>query len=285
MIATAGRRIARERVAVAQRQATGVPARAAIGATVALMLVFVAAPLGEIMYQALQTGVGPALATFADPQTRAAIVLTIGAALIAVTCNAGFGLIAAWTVTKYRFPGKALLQALIDIPLTVSPVVAGLALLLTFGTRSPLGAWFAQHGFPIAFAPPGIVIATIFVTFPYVARELIALMSEQGRELEETAIALGASAWQAFVRVTFPGIRGAFVSGVLLCNARALGEFGAVAVLSGHIRGLTDTLSLQIANLYDDADIVAAFALAAVLAAVAIGLTLVRRIRLGGARP
>ena len=187
-------------------------------------------------------------------------------------------MIAAWTLTKYRFPGKASLQALIDLPLTVSPVVAGLALLLTFGTRSPLGAWFAHAGFPIAFARPGIVVATIFVTFPYVARELIALMSEQGRELEEAAIALGASTWQTFRRVTFPEIRGAFVSGVLLCNARAMGEFGAVAVISGRIRGLTDTVSLHISNLYDDANIVAAFTLAGTLAAVAIALTLARRL-------
>jgi sulfate transport system permease protein len=243
-----------------------------------LLLVFIAAPLAEIVYEATRAGLAPMLATFGDRETRSAIGLTIVAALIAVAFNAAFGLIAAWTLTKYRFPGKTALQALIDLPLTVSPVVAGLALLLTFGTRSPLGAWFVHAGFPIAFARPGIVVATIFVTFPYVARELIALMSEQGRELEEAAIALGASTWQTFRRVTFPEIRGAFVSGVLLCNARAMGEFGAVAVISGRIRGLTDTVSLHIANLYDDANIVAAFTLAGALAAVAIGLTLTRRL-------
>ncbi len=251
---------------------------AAIGLAGLLLIVFILAPVAQIVYEAGRSGIGPLLATFADRESQAAIWLTIVAAAIAVAFNAAFGLIAAWTLTKYRFPGKAALQALIDLPLTVSPVVAGLALLLTFGTRSPLGAWFAHHGVPIAFARPGIVIATIFVTFPYVARELIALMSDQGRELEEAAIALGASTWQAFRRVTFPSIRSAFVSGVLLCNARAMGEFGAVAVISGRIRGLTDTVSLQISNLYDDAQIVAAFTLAGTLAAIAIALTFARRL-------
>jgi sulfate transport system permease protein len=281
VIAAAARAIAAEPAETAiRRRNPGLPAVAAIAIAGAIFLMFIVAPLGEIVYASLRTGLAPAIATFADSETRSAIGLTIGVALIAVAFNAAFGLIAAWTLTKYRFPGKALLQACIDLPLTVSPVVAGLALLLTVGTRSPLGAWFAGHGFPIAFARPGIVVATIFVTFPYVARELTALMSDSGRELEETAIALGASTWQTFARVTFPGIRGAFVSGVLLCNARALGEFGAVAVISGRIRGLTDTVSLHIASLYDDADIVAAFTLAATLALVSIALTLARRIRL-----
>jgi sulfate transport system permease protein len=279
VIATASRSLTTQ-TPVAPRKRAGWGAGAAIGFAVLLMLVFIVAPLAEIGYEASRAGLAPMLATFADHDTRAAIALTIGAALVAVGFNAAFGLLAAWTVTKYRFPGKAVLQALIDLPLTVSPVVAGLALLLTFGTRSPVGAWFAQHGFPIAFAAPGIVVATIFVTFPYVARELIALMSEQGRDLEEAAIALGASGWQTFRRVTFPEIRGAFVGGVLLCNARALGEFGAVAVISGRIRGLTDTVSLQISSLYEDANIVAAFTLAGTLAAVAIALTLLRRAKL-----
>jgi sulfate transport system permease protein len=252
-------------------------AGAAIALATLLLAALILAPLAEIVYEAVHAGLARLLASYADRETQAAIALTIGAALIAVAFNAVFGLIAAWTLTKYRFPGKAALQALIDLPLTVSPVVAGLALLLTFGTRSPLGAWCVQHGFPIAFARPGIVVATIFVTFPYVARELIALMSEQGRELEEAAISLGATTWQTFARVTFPEIRGAFLNGVLLCNARAMGEFGAVAVISGRIRGLTDTVSLQISNLYDGADIVAAFTLAGTLAAVAIGLTFARR--------
>jgi sulfate transport system permease protein len=262
-----------------RKSGPGLAACVAIGAATLLLLLFVVAPLGQIVYEALRSGVGPAAATFADPETRSAIGLTIFAALIAVAFNAVFGLVAAWTITKYRFPGKAVLQALIDLPLTVSPVVAGLALLLTFGTRSPLGAWLAAHGFPVAFARPGIVVATIFVTFPYVARELIALMSEQGRDLEETAISLGAGPWQTFARVTFPEIRSAFFSGVLLCNARAMGEFGAVAVISGRIRGLTDTVSLHISSLYDDANVVAAFALAGTLAAVSIALTFARRLK------
>jgi sulfate transport system permease protein len=276
VIAAAGRPLVDEAPA-AQRRTLSWRAGAAIGLAVLLLAVFIVAPLGEIVYEAAHAGLAQMLATFADRETQAAIALTIGAALIAVAFNAGFGLIAAWTLTKYRFPGKAALQALIDLPLTVSPVVAGLALLLTFGTRSPLGAWCAHHGFPIAFARPGIVVATIFVTFPYVARELIALMSEQGRELEEAAISLGATTWQTFRRVTFPEIRGAFLNGVLLCNARAMGEFGAVAVISGRIRGMTDTVSLQISNLYDGADIVAAFTLAGTLAVVAIVLTFARR--------
>jgi sulfate/thiosulfate transport system permease protein len=279
MIAAARRPLVDE--APPQRRALSGRAAAAIGLAALLLLVFIVAPLGEIVFEAAHAGWAPMLATFADRETQAAIGLTLGAALIAVAFNAAFGLIAAWTLTKYRFPGKAALQALIDLPLTVSPVVAGLALLLTFGTRSPAGAWAAHHGFPIAFARPGIVVATIFVTFPYVARELIALMSEQGRELEEAAIALGASAWQTFRRVTFPEIRGAFINGVLLCNARAMGEFGAVAVISGRIRGLTDTVSLQISNLYDGAAIVSAFTLAGTLAVVAIALTFARRKKLG----
>lgn len=278
MIAAVRRPTATDALA-ANKPGPGLAACAAIGGAVLLMLVFVVAPLGQIAYEALRGGIGPAAATFADPEARSAIALTIFAALIAVAFNATFGLIAAWTICKYRFPGKAVLQALIDLPLTVSPVVAGLALLLTFGTRSPLGAWFVAHGFPIAFARPGIVVATIFVTFPYVARELIALMSEQGRDLEETAISLGAGPWQTFARVTFPEIRGAFLGGVLLCNARAMGEFGAVAVISGRIRGLTDTVSLHISNLYDDANIIAAFSLAGMLAVVSIALTFARRLK------
>jgi sulfate transport system permease protein len=279
MIAAADRPVVGQKPAVGRRE-IGPRAAAAIGLAAVLLLVFIVAPLGEIAFEASRAGLPAMFATFADRDTQSAIALTVAAALIAVAFNAAFGLIAAWTLTKYRFPGKAALQALIDLPLTVSPVVAGLALLLTFGTRSPLGAWLAAHGLPIAFARPGIVVATIFVTFPYVARELIALMSEQGRELEEAAIALGATTWQTFGRVTFPGIRDAFINGVLLCNARAMGEFGAVAVISGRIRGLTDTVSLQISNLYDDADIVAAFTLAGTLAAVAIALTLARRTKL-----
>ncbi len=169
-----------------------------------------------------------------------------------------------------------MLLAVIDLPLTVSPVVAGLAVLLCFGTSSPLGAWFVAHGFKIAFAPPGIILATIFVTFPYVARETIALMNETGRELEEAALGLGATVWQTFVRVTLPRARWAILNGLLLCNARALGEFGAVSVISGRIRGLTDTVPLHIEILYNEDNFVGAFTLAAALALAAIALTLIR---------
>jgi sulfate transport system permease protein len=179
-------------------------------------------------------------------------------------------------MTKYDFPGKTWLLAIIDLPLTVSPVVAGLAVLLLFGNGSPLGAVCAFFGVKVAFAPPGIVVATIFVTFPYVARETMALMNETGRELEEAALGLGATVWQTFTRVTLPRARWAILNGLLLCNARALGEFGAVSVISGRIRGLTDTVPLHIEILYNEDNLVGAFTLAGALAIVAIALTLVR---------
>jgi sulfate transport system permease protein len=250
--------------------------RLAIGGVALLLGFFVLLPLVSIGYEALRAGWPAAAATFADPNARSAIALTGLAAAVTVVVNGAFGVLAGWTLTKYRFPGKALLLAIIDLPLTVSPVVAGLALLLCFGTRSPLGAWFAEHGWKIAFAPPGIILATIFVTFPYVARETIALMGESGRELEEAALGLGASVWQTFARVTFPRARWAILNGLLLCNARALGEFGAVSVISGNIRGLTNTVPLHIDILYNEDNLVGAFTLAGALALLAIGLTLVR---------
>jgi sulfate transport system permease protein len=191
-------------------------------------------------------------------------------------CNTAFGVIAAWTVTKYRFPGKALLTSLIDLPLTVSPVVAGLAILLAFGEHTPIGGWLADHGVRVAFALPGVVLATIFVTFPYVARELIAFMQEHGRELEESSLLLGANVWQTLWRVTLPAARWALLDGVLLCNARAMGEFGAVSVISGRIQGQTMTIPLQVQALYDDGMFTNAFALALSLAVVTIALSLVR---------
>jgi sulfate/thiosulfate transport system permease protein len=250
--------------------------RLAIAGVALLLGFFVLLPLVSIAYEALRAGWPAAAATFADPNARAAIALTGLATVVTVAFNGAFGVLAGWTLTKYRFPGKALLLAIIDLPLTVSPVVAGLALLLCFGTRSPLGAWFAEHGWKIAFAPPGIILATIFVTFPYVARETIALMSETGRELEEAALGMGASLWQTFSRVTFPRARLAILNGLLLCNARALGEFGAVSVISGNIRGLTDTVPLHIDILYNEDNLVGAFTLAAALVIAAIALTLIR---------
>jgi sulfate transport system permease protein len=237
---------------------------------------FVALPLVSVAYEALSAGLPAVGATFADPYALDAIALTAVVALVTVAVNGVLGVLAAWTLAKYSFPGKALVLAIIDLPLTVSPVVAGLAILLCFGSSSPLGAWFAQHGWKIAFAPPGIILATIFVTFPYVARETLALMNETGRDLEEAALGLGASVWQTFWRVTFPGARWAILNGLLLCNARALGEFGAVSVISGRIRGLTDTVPLHIEILYNEDNLAGAFTLAAALAIAAIALTLVR---------
>jgi sulfate transport system permease protein len=248
----------------------------AIGGVALLLGFFVALPLVSVAVEALQAGLPAALATFADPYALDAIALTAVVALVTIAVNGVFGVLAAWTMTKYDFPGKTWLLAVIDLPLTVSPVVAGLAVLLCFGGNSPAGQWFAAHGMKIAFAPPGIILATIFVTFPYVARETIALMNETGRELEEAALGLGANLWQTFTRVTFPRARWAILNGLLLCNARALGEFGAVSVISGRIRGLTDTVPLHIEILYNEDNLAGAFTLAGALAVVAITLTLVR---------
>jgi sulfate transport system permease protein len=262
----------------ARRDAAGLRPfdRLAIAGVALLLGFFVFVPLASIAFEALRAGWPAAAATFADPDARSAIALTALAAAVTIAVNGAFGVLAGWTLTKYAFPGKSLLLAVIDLPLTVSPVVAGLALLLCFGTRSPLGAWFAEHGMKIAFAPPGIILATIFVTFPYVARETIALMGENGTELEEAALGLGASVWQTFSRVTFPRARWAILNGLLLTNARALGEFGAVSVISGSIRGLTDTAALHVDILYNDDNLVGAFTLAGTLALTAIVLTLVR---------
>jgi sulfate transport system permease protein len=248
----------------------------AVGGVVVLLGFFVALPLVSVAVEALHAGLPVALATFADPYALDAIGLTAVVALVTIAVNGVFGVLAAWTMTKYAFPGKTWLLAIIDLPLTVSPVVAGLAILLCFGGSSPAGQWFAAHGMKIAFAPPGIILATIFVTFPYVARETMALMNETGRELEEAALGLGATVWQTFARVTFPRARWAILNGLLLCNARALGEFGAVSVISGRIRGLTDTVPLHIEILYNEDNLAGAFALAGALAVVAITLTLVR---------
>jgi sulfate/thiosulfate transport system permease protein len=244
-----------------------------VGSCVLLLAGFVVLPLVSVFAQALQSGFGLAAATFTNPYALAAIRLTLVVTLVTVTFNTAFGVLAAWSITKYSFPGKAIMLTLIDLPLTVSPVVAGLAVLLVFGARSPLGAWLIDHGIKVAFAPPGIAIATIFVTLPYIARELIALMQEQGRDLEEASLLLGAGVWQTLWRVTLPGAKWALLNGILLCNARAMGEFGAVSVISGRIRGLTDTVPLHIEILYNEYNFVGAFALAAALSLATIALT------------
>ena len=228
------------------------------------------APLIAVFYEALREGVGASLATLANPESPSAIRLTLLVAGFAVPLNAVFGVAAAWLITKYSFRGKAVLITLIDIPFSVSPVVAGLCIVLTFGANSWAGSWLVAHGMPVVFAVPGIVMASMFVTFPFVARELIPVMVEQGRAAEEAALTLGASGWRVFFTVTVPNIRWALLYGVLLCNARAMGEFGAVAVVSGKIRGLTATMPITVEMLYNEYASVAAFTLAAVLALLAL---------------
>ncbi len=242
--------------------------------SVLVMAVFLIAPLIAVFAQALSLGLGPALATFADPDAIAAIKLTLLVAAIAVPCNLVFGVAAAWTIAKYRFPGRALLISLIDLPFSVSPVVAGLVYVLLLGPFTPIGAWLLQDfGVRIIFAVPGVILATIFVTFPFIARELIPLMQDQGTGDEEAALSLGASGWQTFFYVTLPNVKWALLYGVLLCNARAMGEFGAVAVISGKLRGETVTMPLQIELYYQEFRALAqvsAFSMAAVLAGLAL---------------
>jgi sulfate transport system permease protein len=227
-------------------------------------------PLSVVGFEALRQGWQVYLTAITDPDTRSAIRLTLLVAMISVAANAIFGLAAAWAITKFRFRGKRLLLTLIDLPFSVSPVVAGLVFVLLFGAHGWFGPWLLAHGYHIVFATPGIVLATIFVTFPFVARELIPLMQQQGADQEEAAASLGASGWRVFRRVTLPNIRWALLYGLLLCNARAMGEFGAVSVVSGHIRGLTNTLPLQVEILYNEYSYTAAFAVATLLTLLAL---------------
>ena len=227
-------------------------------------------PLAAVFIEALRRGLAPAMAAIADPDALAAIRLTLLVAAIAVPVNMLGGLAAAWCIARFEFPGRRLLTALIELPFAVSPVISGLVWMLIFGAQGWLGPWLQQHGIRIVFALPGLVLATIFVTFPFVARTLIPLMQDQGRDEEEAAATLGASGWQTFWRVTLPKIRWALLSGVLLCNARAMGEFGAVAVVSGHIRGQTTTLPLHVEILYNEYQFAGAFAVAALLAFLAL---------------
>ena len=251
-----------------------------IALSVFSLTLFLVAPLLAVFVQALSMGLGPALATFQDPDAIAAIKLTLLVAAISVPCNLVFGVAAAWCIAKYRFPGRALLVSLIDLPFSVSPVVAGLVYVLLLGPFTPIGAWFLQDfGVRIIFAVPGVVLATIFVTFPFIARELIPLMQDQGTGDEEAALSLGASGWQTFFYVTLPNVKWALLYGVLLCNARAMGEFGAVAVISGKLRGETVTMPLQIELYYQEFRAlaqVAAFSMAAVLAGLALVTLLIK---------
>ncbi|OYU18686.1 MAG: sulfate ABC transporter permease subunit CysW [Rhodobacteraceae bacterium PARR1] len=234
------------------------------------MSVLVFAPLIAVFAEALRDGWFAAVASLGNRDAQSAIKLTLLIAAIAVPLNAAFGIAAAWFITKFDFRGKAFLITLIDLPFSVSPVVAGLCIVLMFGTNSLVGGWLVANGYPIVFALPGIVLATMFVTFPFVARELIPVMIEQGRAEEEAALTLGASGWRTFWTVTLPNIRWALLYGVLLCNARAMGEFGAVAVVSGKIRGQTATMPITIEMLYNEYLSVAAFSMAAVLTVLAL---------------
>lgn len=231
---------------------------------------FLVLPLLTVFAQALAKGWGAYLTAFSEPDAQSAIRLTLIVAAIAVPFNLVFGVAASWAVAKFEFSGKNLLVTLIDLPFSVSPVVSGLIYVLVFGSRGLFGPFLVEHDIQIIFAVPGIVLATIFVTFPFVARQLIPLMQEQGTAEEEAALTLGASGWHAFRTVTLPNIRWGLLYSVLLCNARAMGEFGAVSVVSGHIRGLTNTLPLHVEILYNEYNFVAAFAVASLLAGLAL---------------
>jgi sulfate transport system permease protein len=236
----------------------------------ACLLLFLVLPLAAVFAEALRRGVAPFLAAFAEPDTQSAIWLTLLVAAIAVPLNLVFGVSAAWAIAKFEFRGKSLLISLIDLPFSVSPVVSGLVYVLLFGAQGLLGPVLEGWDLKIVFAVPGIVLATVFVTLPFIARELIPLMQEQGTAEEEAALTLGASGLRTFLTVTLPNVRWALLYGTLLCNARAMGEFGAVSVVSGHIRGLTNTMPLQVEVLYNEYDFVAAFAVASLLAGLAL---------------
>jgi sulfate transport system permease protein len=260
--------------AVAHRErATNEPAwvrRTLIGIALIFLTLFLFVPLISVFYEALKKGMDVYLAAITEPDAVAAIKLTLTAAAIAVPLNLIFGLAAAWAIAKFEFRGKNLLITLIDLPFSVSPVVSGLIYVLIFGLQGWLGPWLAENDIKIIFAVPGIVLATIFVTVPFIARELIPLMQAQGTEEEEAAVVLGANGWQTFLRVTLPNVKWGLLYGTILCNARAMGEFGAVSVVSGHIRGSTNTLPLHVEILYNEYNFAAAFAVASLLALLAL---------------
>ena len=241
-----------------------------IAAALTFIALFLVLPLVSVFVQGLAKGWAAYGSAMIQPDAVSAIKLTLLVAAISVPVNIVFGVVAAWAIAKFDFPGKSLLITFIDLPFSVSPVVAGLIYVLLFGAQGWLGPWLREHDIQIIFAVPGIVLATIFVTFPFVGRELIPLMLEQGRDDEEAALSLGASGFQTFLRVTLPNIRWGLLYGVLLCNARAMGEFGAVSVVSGHLRGVTNTMPLHVEILYNEYNFVAAFAVASLLALLAL---------------
>ena len=237
---------------------------------------FLGLPLVAVFVEALAQGVPVYIEALKEPETRSAIGLTIGIALAVLPFNIVFGVAAAWSIAKFDFKGKSLLITLIDLPFAVSPVVAGLVFIMLFGAQGTFGAWLSEHDIKIVFAVPGMILATMFITFPFIARELIPLMQSQGKDEEEAAVSLGASGWQMFWRVTLPNIKWGLLYGVILSNARAMGEFGAVSVVSGHIRGETNTLPLHVEILYNEYNAVGAFAAASILALLAL-VTLVAK--------
>ncbi|MEK8051412.1 sulfate ABC transporter permease subunit CysW [Ideonella sp. DXS22W] len=248
-----------------------------IGVALAFLSFFLFVPLVAVFVEAFKKGVEVYLEAIREPDALSAIWLTLIAAAISVPLNLVFGVAASWAIAKFEFRGKSLLLTLIDLPFSVSPVIAGLIYMLVFGLQGWFGPWLQAHDLKVIFAVPGIVLATVFITFPFVARELIPLMQAQGREQEEAAVVLGASGWQVFRRVTLPNIKWALLYGVILCNARAMGEFGAVSVVSGHIRGQTNTMPLHIEILYNEYQFAAAFAVASLLAGLAL-VTLVLKL-------
>ena len=266
------------------RGATSDPAWArALILTIAIVFlgVFLIIPLAAVFTEALRQGVWVYLAAITNPEARSAIRLTLMTAAIAVPLNLIFGLAASWAITRFEFRGKNLLTTLIDLPFAVSPVIAGMIYVLLFGAQGYIGDWLAVHGLKIIFAAPGIVLATIFVTFPFIARELIPVMEAAGLEEEQAALTLGASGWQTFFRVTLPNVKWGLLYGLVICNARAMGEFGAVSVVSGHVRGLTNTMPLYVEIQYNDYQFSAAFAVASLLTSLAL-ITLVAKRLLGG---
>ncbi|WP_353859952.1 sulfate ABC transporter permease subunit CysW [Azospirillum formosense] len=249
-----------------------------IATALAFLLLFLVLPLVAVFVEALRRGTDAYWAALVEPDAVAAIRLTLLVAAIAVPLNLLFGVAASWCIAKFDFRGKDVLITLIDLPFSVSPVISGLIYVLLFGLHGLMGPFLKSQGIQIIFAVPGLVLATVFVTFPFVARELIPLMQEQGNEEEEAALVLGASGWQTFWRVTLPNIKWGLLYGVLLCNARAMGEFGAVSVVSGHIRGETNTMPLHVEILYNEYNLVAAFAVASVLAMLALVTLVVKSV-------
>jgi sulfate transport system permease protein len=241
-----------------------------IGVALLFVALFLFVPLAAVFAQALEKGVGAYVAAIRNDETLSAIRLTLLTAAIAVPLNLAIGVAAAWAIAKFEFRGKNALVTLIDLPFAVSPVIAGMIFVLLFGRQGLLGPWLAAHDLKILFAVPGIVLATVFVTFPFVARELIPVMQAMGTEEEEAARVLGAGGWQTFFRITLPSVKWGLLYGVILCNARAMGEFGAVSVVSGHVRGLTNTMPLQVEILYNEYDFQGAFAVASLLAFLAL---------------